>query len=137
MQAVDEEEKRAGIIAEAMQLLETPPLCEMTPANIDSCFRKKSLIYHPDKVAAEASEADREWSKILWQRLVVAKDTLHDVLSNRNCWSDRCLRRVDEIYRSMNYSQLMSKINSLAGPGHFHVRSGGAMALTHAHEYVM
>ena len=92
-----------------MQHLETPPLKELQPSSVESAFRKKSLLFHPDKQRDDASEADKERAKFMWQTLIKAKDTLLGFLDNKTCFSQTCQRRADELYKSMEYSKVISK----------------------------
>jgi len=100
----DEERNRAKILADAMQFLETPSLNDLTPSKIESCFRKKSLEFHPDRNPENEMEA-----KILWQLLVEAKDTLSEFLDNKTYWSDSCQQKVDEIYRKLSFDKVLDR----------------------------
>ena len=72
---------------------------------------RKALLFHPDKLPPTASEEDVERNKVFWLRLVMARDTLHDILNNLNCQSSKCLKRADEIYQNMSYADLMAKMS--------------------------
>ena len=92
-----------------MQFLETPPLRELQPSSVESAFRKKSLLFHPDKVRDGASEEDVERAKYMWQAIIKAKDTLLGFLENKTCFSEKCQTRADELYTSMEYSKVFKK----------------------------
>ena len=92
-----------------MQFLETPPLRELQHSTVESAFRKKSLLFHPDKVREDASEGELERVKFMWLTLIKAKDTLLGFLDNKTCFSQTCQRRADELYKSMEYSRVISK----------------------------
>ena len=92
-----------------MQFLETPPLKELLPSSVESAFRKKSLLFHPDKLRDDASENDVERAKFMWETLIKAKDTLLGFLDNKTCFSEKCQARADELYKSMEYSKVFKK----------------------------
>ena len=89
-----------------MQFLETPPLKELKPSSVESAFRKKSLLFHPDKLRDDASENNVERAKFMWETLIKAKDTLLGFLDNKTCFSEMCQARADELYKSMEYDKL-------------------------------
>ena len=92
-----------------MQFLETPPLRELQESSVERAFRKKSLLFHPDKQRDDASEEDVERAKFMWLTIIKAKDTLLGFLDNKTCFSETSQRRADELYRSMEYSKVIEK----------------------------
>ena len=97
------------VLAEAMQFLETPPLKELQASSVERAFRKKSLLFHPDKVRDDASEEDVERAKFMWQAIIKAKDTLLGFLDNKTYFSEKSQNRADELYKSMEYSKMFRK----------------------------
>ena len=92
-----------------MQFLETPALRVLQESDVERSFRKKSLLFHPDKQRDDALEEDVERAKFMWLTICEAKDTLLGFLDNKTCFSETCQSRADELYRSMEYSKVIEK----------------------------
>ena len=80
----EEEEGRAKAIVEAMVFLDTPNIDQLDTGVIYRCFRRKTLLHHPDKLPPSATEANRAAANINFVTLVMARDLLIHVMDHPN-----------------------------------------------------
>ena len=84
MSAEEEEDLRANAVLEAMVLLDTPNIDQLRSEEVYKCFRRATLLHHPDKLPPSATDNERDSANKNFILLVMARDQLLLVMDDPN-----------------------------------------------------
>ena len=95
----DELTIKANAFVESMIALETPELAQLDNKEVQRCFRRKALQFHPDRLPLDISDEDKELAKLNWYTIEMAKDMLLQYCDNPAMMSLKLKEKVNELYR--------------------------------------
>jgi len=111
--AKQEEDGRANAIVEAMVLLDTPNIDRLKTEDVYSCYRRKSLLQHPDKLPPDASEDDRRQATANFVTLTMARDCLVEALDHPQHLTKSLKEKIGDMFRKV--SRDIGVVNLLKG----------------------
>lgn len=91
--------EQALMIFEAMIFLGTKSLSVMNRTDVESCFRKKACIYHPDKLGPDVSEERKETAKKNWLGYLMARDMLLQIIDDPSAIPEEVRSKVEQLFR--------------------------------------
>ena len=95
----DELTSKANTFVKSMIALETPELAQLDNKEVQRCFRRKALQFHPDRLPLDISNEDKELAKLNWYTIEMAKDMLLQYCDNPAMMSLQLKEKVNELYR--------------------------------------
>ena len=95
----DELTIKANTFVESMMVLETPELAQLDNKEVQRCFRRKALRFHPDRLPLDISDEDEKLAKLNWYTIEMAKDMLLQYCDNPAMMSLKLKEKVNELYR--------------------------------------
>ena len=111
--AKEEEGGRANAIVEAMVLLDTPNIDLLKTVDVYSCYRRKALLQHPDKLPQGASEEKRKQANANFVMLTMARDCLVEALDHPQHLTKSLKKRIEDQFRKV--SKDIGVLNLLKG----------------------
>ena len=95
----DELTIKANTFVESMIALETPELAQLDSKEVERCFRRKALQFHPDRLPLDISDEGKELAKLNWYTIEMARDLLLQYCDNPAIMSLRLKQKVNETFR--------------------------------------
>ena len=100
-----EDEQKANAFVESLFFLDIPlsdgDIRQLTEEDLGKAFRKKALIFHPDK-QVNASEEERKQAVAAWQALDMAHKMLLTYCENRNIVNSKTIDLINKKWKAVN-----------------------------------